>query len=210
MQYDLFHIPCRYDSVDDLVRHLSGLTDDPLSSAGTRVVVYRGAVDAPLMIVGEAPGAEEDRLGKPFVGPSGQLLDQILRCVDIDPERQAFVTNVAFRRPPGNRRPTPDEVDYYRPYLMELIRLVDPVVIMLAGAAAVESVLRDTRPMNKIRGQWFPWNGRWAMPVFHPAYLLRNQSREPGSPKALMWTDIREVRRLLTEQGALVGADTHR
>jgi DNA polymerase len=86
---------------------------------------------------------------------------------------------------------------------MELIRLVDPVVIMLAGAAAVESVLRESRPMSKIRGQWFPWNGRWVMPVFHPAYLLRNQSRAPGSPKALMWTDIREVRRVLTEQGAL-------
>lgn len=208
MQYELFHAPRRFDSVADVAAALGALTDDPLVAAGTRVVVYRGAIDAPLMVVGEAPGAEEDRLGIPFVGPSGQLLDQILRAARLEPERHVFVTNVAFRRPPGNRRPTSEELSYYRPYLMELVRLVDPAVVMLAGAAAVESILEDTRPMGRIRGQWFPWHGRWVMPVFHPAYLLRNQSREPGSPKALMWSDIQEVRRRLAELGALSEGET--
>jgi uracil-DNA glycosylase family 4 len=205
MQFDLFNSPRRFGSVAELVKALSGLTDDPLAAAGTRMVVYRGSVHAPLMVVGEAPGAEEDRLGVPFVGPSGQLLDQILRSAGIDPERDVFVTNVAFRRPPGNRRPTSEEIAYYRPYLMELVRLVDPLVLMLAGAAAVEAVLEDRRPMSRIRGEWFPWNGRLAMPVFHPAYLLRNPSREPGSPKSEMWADIQEVRRRLVEEGALRG-----
>jgi len=209
VQFDLFSGPPRFASVAEVREALERLTDDPLAAGGTRVVVYRGAVDAPLMVIGEAPGAEEDRLGKPFVGPSGQLLDQILRAARIEPERDVFVTNVAFRRPPGNRRPTPDELAYYRPFVLELVRLVDPRVIVLAGAAAMESVLVDKRPMSAVRGQWLQWNGRWTMPVFHPAYLLRNPSRAPGSPKALMWADIRAVRERLEAEGVLAPAEAH-
>jgi len=170
-----------------------------LARYGTNVVVYRGSPQARLMIVGEAPGAEEDRQGVPFVGRSGQLLDQILRAADLEPDEDVFITNVAFRRPPENRKPTPDEIAYYRPYLLEIVRLVDPGVVMLAGGAAVESVLEDRRGITKIRGQWFRWGDRWVMPVFHPAYLLRNPSRAPGSPKALMWQDVRTVRAKLRE-----------
>ena len=206
MQFDLFHAPLRFDSVEGAVEAMQALSDDPLAAAGTNMVVYRGAIDAPLIVIGEAPGAEEDRQRMPFVGPSGKLLDQILISAGFDPDTDVFVTNAAFRRPPGNRRPTAAEIEFYRPYLLELIRLVDPDVIMLAGAAAVEAVLEDNRPMKDLRGRWQHWNGRLVMPVFHPAYLLRNPSRTPGSPKALMWDDVREVRRKLDEMGAVGSA----
>jgi len=204
MQFGLFEDrPRQFASLDDLVAAMIKLEDDPLFPAGTNMVIYRGNPRARLMIIGEAPGTEEDRQGKPFVGRSGQLLDQILQSVHLDPERDVFITNAVFRLPPGDdgkplRKPTSDEIVYYKPYLLEIIRLVDPLIMLLTGNVATESLLEQTG-ITRLRGQWFPWQGRWAMPIFHPAYLLRNPSREPGSPKALMWQDIREARRKYDE-----------
>ncbi|MFO7664873.1 MAG: uracil-DNA glycosylase [Chloroflexota bacterium] len=183
------------------------LEDDPLFPAGTNMVIYRGNPEAKLMIIGEAPGTEEDRQGKPFVGRSGQLLDQILESAGFDPEQDVFITNAVFRLPPGEggkplRKPSSDEIIYYKPYLLEIIRLVDPAIMLLTGNVATEALL-DMTGITKLRGQWFEWNGRWAMPIFHPAYLLRNPSRGEGSPKALMWQDIQDVRAKYDE---LVGA----
>ncbi len=199
MQLDLFsQKPSWFATLDALVSHMKAMTDDPLHAAGTNMVIYRGSPAARLMIVGEAPGTEENRQGKPFVGRSGQLLDQILQAAQFDPEKDVFITNSVFRLPPGDdgkplRKPTPEEIEYYKPYLLEIIRLIDPVIILLSGNAAVESLLQQSG-ITKLRGQWFDWQGRWLMPVFHPAYLLRNPSRAPGSPKALMWQDIQTVR----------------
>jgi DNA polymerase len=204
MQYGLFdERPSGFASLDELVAAMMKLEDDPLFPAGTNMVIYRGNPAAKLMIIGEAPGTEEDRQGKPFVGRSGQLLDQILQSVQLDPERDVFITNAVFRLPPGEdgkplRKPTSDEILYYKPYLLEIIRLVDPRIMLLTGNVATESLLNMTG-ITRLRGQWFDWNGRWAMPIFHPAYLLRNPSREPGSPKALMWQDIQEVRKKVDE-----------
>lgn len=199
MQIDMFKPVPRYETFDDLVAAMLALTDDPLAVERTNMVIYRGNPAARLMVIGEAPGAEEDRLGKPFVGKSGQLLDQILRSVAFDPETDVFVTNSVFRRPPGNRVPTPEEIVWYRPYLLEIVRLIDPSVILLVGSVATRSILDEKRGITQIRGQWFPWHGRLTMPIFHPAYLLRNQSREPGSPKALTWRDIQVVRQKVDE-----------
>ncbi len=204
MQFGLFEDrPQGFTTLDELVATMMKLEDDPLFPAGTNMVIYRGNPRARLMIIGEAPGTEEDRQGKPFVGRSGQLLDQILQSVHLDPEQDVFITNAVFRLPPGDdgkplRKPTTDEILYYKPYLLEIIRLVDPLVMLLTGNVATESLLEKTG-ITKLRGQWFEWQGRWAMPIFHPAYLLRNPSREPGSPKALMWQDIREARRKYDE-----------
>lgn len=204
MQYGLFdERPNYYTTLAELVADMMKLEDDPLFPAGTNMVIYRGNPEARLMIIGEAPGTEEDRQGKPFVGRSGQLLDQILLSVNLDPEHDVFITNAVFRLPPGDdgkplRKPTPDEIVYYKPYLLEIIRLVDPVIMLLSGNVATESLLGETG-ITKLRGRWYQWHGRWAMPIFHPAYLLRNPSREPGSPKALMWQDIREARRKYDE-----------
>ena len=204
MQFGLFEDrPQGFTTLDELVAVMMKLEDDPLFPAGTNMVIYRGNPRARLMIIGEAPGTEEDRQGKPFVGRSGQLLDQILQSVELDPEQDVFITNAVFRLPPGDdgkplRKPTTEEIGYYKPDLLEIIRLVDPLVMLLTGNVATESLLEKTG-ITKLRGQWFPWQGRWAMPIFHPAYLLRNPSREPGSPKALMWQDIREARRKYDE-----------
>jgi len=201
MQTNLFDDrPRRFPTFAALVAHMEALTDDPLYSAGTNMVIYRGNPEARLMIIGEAPGTNEDRLRKPFVGRSGQLLDQILQAVGFDPENDVFVTNAVFRLPPGDdgkplRKPTRDEIAYYRPYIMEIIRLIDPPLILLSGGVATQSILEEKRGITKTRGQWVAWQGRLVMPIFHPAYLLRNQSRKPGSPKSLTWQDIQEVRR---------------
>lgn len=189
-----------FATLDELVAHMQQMTDDPLYSAGTNMVIYRGNPSAKLMVVGEAPGTDENRVGKPFVGRSGQLLDKILAAVEFDSEQDVFVTNAVFRLPPGDdgkplRKPTTAEIDFYRPYLMEIIRLIDPKVMILTGAVSMQSVLGETKlGITKMRGQWRQIDGRWAMPIFHPAYLLRNPARTPDSPKALTWADIRQVR----------------
>ena len=204
MQFDLFgDNPHPYETLDELIVAMMKLEDDPLFAAGTNMVICRGNPQAKLMIIGEAPGTEENRQGKPFVGRSGQLLDQILASAGFDSEQDVFISNAVFRLPPGEggkplRKPTSDEIAYYKPYLLEIIRLVDPAILLLTGNVATESLLGRTG-ITKLRGQWFQSDGRWIMPIFHPAYLLRNPSREPGSPKSLMWQDIKEVRRKYDE-----------
>ncbi len=199
-QFDMFNPPPpTHDSLEELIKEMKQMDDDPLADAGTNVVISRGNPDASLMIVGEAPGPEENIKGKPFVGRAGQMLDKILDAADFDPEEDVYITNSVFRMPPGEdgktfRKPTTEEIEYYRPYVFEIIRLVDPLIILLTGNVACQSVL-DKTGITKLRGQWFEMNGRWIMPIFHPSYLLRNPTKEPGSPKALMWEDIREVRK---------------
>ncbi len=203
MQFGLFDEPIKYETFSDLVAMMMKMEDDPLFPAGTNMVIYRGNPQAKLMIIGEAPGTEEDRQGKPFVGRSGKLLDQILSAADFDPDEDVFITNAVFRLPPGDggkplRKPTSDEIEFYKPYLLEIIRLVDPAIILLSGNAATEAIIGQTG-ITKLRGNWTNWHGRLVMPIFHPAYLLRNPSRNPGGPKALTWGDIQEVRRKYDE-----------
>jgi uracil-DNA glycosylase family 4 len=132
MQKSLFDEPDKqFRSLDELIAAMMQMNDDPLAKAGTNVVICRGNPQAKLMIVGEAPGPQENIQGKPFVGKSGQLLDQILQAVKFDTEKDVFISNSVFRMPPGDggknfRKPTNEEIDYYRPYLLEIIRLVDP------------------------------------------------------------------------------------
>jgi len=194
-----------FPSLAALVTAMEALESDPLADSGNRMVIYRGNPAAKLMIIGEAPGTKENDQGKPFVGPSGKLLEQILASVQLTSEQDLFITNAVFRMPPGTdgrplRKPTTAEIDYYRPYLNEIIRLIDPRIILLTGAVSMQSVLEEKKMgITKMRGQWVQRDGRWIMPIFHPAYLLRNPSRKAGSPKALMWNDIQEVRRKFDE-----------
>jgi uracil-DNA glycosylase len=203
-QYDMFNPPpATHDSLEKLIKDMKQMDNDPLARAGTNVVISRGNPDARLLIVGEAPGPEENIKGKPFVGRAGQMLDKILAAADFDPEKDVYITNSVFRMPPGEdgkafRKPTTEEIEYYRPYVLEIIRLVDPAIMLLTGNVACQSIL-DKTGITKLRGQWFELQGRWVMPIFHPSYLLRNPTREPGSPKALMWEDIREVRKKYDE-----------
>ncbi len=193
----------RYNSLDEALAAIYGMKDDPLVNAGTNVVISRGNPRAKILLVGEAPGPQENIKGKPFVGPAGQLLDKILQAGEIDPENDVYITNSVFRMPPGEnganfRKPNDKEIEYYRPFVFEIIRLVDPLVILLTGNVACQSVLQKTG-ITSLRGKWTELDGRWLMPIFHPSYLLRNQSREPGSPKSLMWENIRAVKRKYDE-----------
>lgn len=201
-QSDLFNAK-QYNSLDEVLNALKSMKDDPLANAGTNVVISRGNPNAKLLLIGEAPGPQENIKGKPFVGPAGQLLDKILQAGNFDPENDVYITNSVFRMPPGDdgksfRKPNDKEIEYYRPFVFEIIRLMDPKVILLTGNVACQSVLQKTG-ITSLRGQWTQLDGRWLMPIFHPSYLLRNQSKAPGSPKSLMWEDIKEVRKKYDE-----------
>ncbi len=191
--------PGTYADLEQLKQHCLICQRCGLAAGRTHVVVQRGNSKAKILIIGEGPGENEDLQGLPFVGKSGQLLDKILASVGLDPERDTYICNAVKCRPPNNRVPTAEEMDACRPYLLEQIRLVDPVIILLTGATSVRSILGDKRGITKIRGEWIQWQGRWCMPIFHPAYLLRNQARTPGSPKWLMWQDIQAVKQKYVE-----------
>jgi uracil-DNA glycosylase family 4 len=188
-----------YDSLDTLTRHCHSCQRCGLAAGRTNVVISRGNPQAPIMIVGEGPGQQEDEQGLPFVGKSGQLLEKILAAVRLDTEKDIYICNVVKCRPPGNRTPTAIESGACKGYLLEQIRLVNPKIILMTGATAMKGLTGEKRGITKVRGQWMEWEGRWCMPIFHPAYLLRNQSREKGSPKWLMWQDIQAVKAKLDE-----------
>ncbi|WP_083883595.1 uracil-DNA glycosylase [Spirulina subsalsa] len=127
--------------------------------------------------------------------------DTVVYCLDVE-ETANFVTPAGVVhncRPPGNRTPTPEEIAACKPYLLEQIRLVNPKIILFTGATAYRGLTGQKQGITKIRGQWIEWEGRPCMAIFHPAYLLRNPSKEPGKPKWLMWQDIQAVRQKLDE-----------
>ncbi|MEA5575832.1 uracil-DNA glycosylase [Anabaena sp. UHCC 0451] len=183
-----------YANMADLAAHCNNCYRCGLSENRTHAVVGRGNLQAKIMIIGEAPGQQEDETGLPFVGKSGQLLEKILASVNLSTTDDIYIGNINKCRPPENRTPTPDEMAACKPYLLEQIRLVDPKIILLTGATAVKGITGNKLGITKIRGQWIEWEERLCMPIFHPSYLLRNPSKEKGSPKWLMWQDIQAVR----------------
>ncbi|HEY9844774.1 MAG TPA: uracil-DNA glycosylase [Candidatus Caenarcaniphilales bacterium] len=191
--------PGTYQKMADLAQHCNQCQRCRLGATRTHAVVGRGSLDAPLMIVGEGPGQNEDETGLPFVGRAGQLLEKILESVKLDTDKDVYISNIVKCRPPGNRNPATDEAEACKPYILEQIRMVDPKIILLTGATALKVLTGDKRGITKIRGEWIEWQGRLCMPILHPAYLLRNPSRQTGSPKWLMWQDIQKVRSKLEE-----------
>ena len=195
--------PGTYRDMEDMSQHCESCDRCVLGSTRTHAVVSRGNPNADILIIGEGPGENEDLQGKPFVGKSGQLLDKILESVKLT-EDDIFICNIVKCRPPGNRKPSKDEMEACRPYLMEQIRLVNPKIIILTGASSIDGLFQEKSVgITKIRGQWRDWNGIACMPIFHPSYLLRNQSRDQGSPKWLTWQDMQEVRRMFDELKAV-------
>jgi len=170
-----------------------------LADGRQQVVVGRGNPRARLLLIGEAPGAQEDLEGLPFVGRSGQLLDRLLQSAGIDSNREAYICNVVKCRPPDNRKPSAAELVACRPWLEQQIALVDAPLVLLVGASALQGVLGIKGGITSLRGQWMPWQGRWLMPILHPSYLLRNPSERPGSPKALTLDDLRLVQSRLAQ-----------
>ena len=131
------------------------------------------------------------------VGRAGKLLDQILESVEIQSNQDTYISNIVKCRPPENRKPTKEEMDACKPWLEEQIRLINPEIILLVGATAVEGILGIKEGITKIRGSWIEKDGFLYMPIFHPSYLLRNSSKEPGKPKWLTWQDIKKVKKKL-------------
>ena len=170
-----------------------------LGKTRTNIVFSDGIANPKLMLIGEAPGFYEDKQGKPFVGKAGQLLDKIFASVGLSREKDVYICNTIKCRPPDNRNPLPDEKAACREYLKAQIDIIQPKIILLCGNVAVQSILGEVGGITKIRGKWYKGgenvHGAKLMPIFHPSYLLRNDSREKGSPKWLMWQDIQEIKR---------------
>jgi uracil-DNA glycosylase family 4 len=157
----------------------------------TQIVFGVGNPDADLMFVGEAPGADEDMQGIPFVGRAGQLLTKIIEAIDLKRE-DVYIANVIKCRPPGNRNPDPDEVETCEPFLFRQIDSIKPKVIVALGKFASQALLRTLDPISRLRGRVFTYRGATLVPTFHPAYLLRN----PAS-KREVWEDMKLVKKLL-------------
>lgn len=189
-------------ALEQLAQACAGCRRCGLAAGRRQVVVSRGNPAARLMLIGEGPGAQEDAAGLPFVGRSGQLLDQLLAAAGLDSNRDAYVANAVKCRPPDNRKPSAAELAACRPWLDQQIVAVDPVLIVLVGATALEGVLGIRGGITKLRGQWQQGQqgtvrGRWLMPLLHPSYLLRNPSTAEGSPRWHSLRDLQEVRRRL-------------
>jgi DNA polymerase len=188
-------------SIEVLAEAIAAFEGCPLRYEGARQPVFcRGATDAPVMIIGEAPGADEDSQGQPFVGRAGKLLDRMLGAAGL--EGRVFITNTVFWRPPGNRTPSPSEQAVCAPFVERAVALVKPRMLLLAGGASAKAVLKRDEGILAMRGRWFEWKSTDgaldlpAMPTLHPAFLLR----QPAAKKKA-WQDLLTLTERLDRQG---------
>jgi len=163
-----------------------------LSNGRTQVVFSDGVVDARLVVVGEAPGANEDATGLPFVGAAGQFLDLLLATVDLSRKESVYICNVLKCRPPGNRNPLPDEIEACSPYLKKQLELVAPRALLAVGSFAAQALTGDARPIGRLRGEVHSYQGIPLVVTYHPAALLRN----PGWTRAF-WDDLQLLRTVM-------------
>lgn len=161
------------------LRETMKMVDISLRDCAMNMVFGVGNEQADILLLGEAPGAEEDRQGIPFVGQSGQLLDKILAAIGLD-RTKVYITNILPWRPPGNRTPTTQEVSIFRPYVLKHISLINPKIVVCLGGTASKALLQTNQSMTQMRGRWVKIEGIDAeiLPTFHPAYLLRSPSQK--------------------------------
>jgi len=185
------------DSLEELEKLLADFDGCPLKATAKNLCFSRGSPTARVMLIGEAPGRDEDLQGQPFVGRAGQLLDKMLAAIDLG-EDDVYITNIVYWRPPGNRTPTPQEVQACQPFLERQIELVDPKVLMFLGGAAAKQMLATSEGIMRLRGKWRQFKAGAAEPraiaTLHPAYLLRNPVA-----KRLAWRDLLEVQAALED-----------
>jgi DNA polymerase len=186
-------------SLEELRATLAGFDGCALKATAKSLCFYRGAAQSRLMLIGEAPGRDEDLQGKPFVGKAGQLLDKMLAAIGLS-EADVHITNIVYWRPPGNRTPTPQEAQVCRPFLERQVELVAPDLVLLLGGAAAKGVLDVTDGIMRIRGKWreVTLGSRKvrALATLHPAYLLRTPAA-----KRLVWRDLLAVKAALDAEG---------
>ena len=188
----------RAEGLQIIRKDLGECTRCGLHVARQNIVFGEGNPEAPVVFVGEGPGAEEDRTGRPFVGRAGELLTKIIESVGWRRE-DVYICNIVKCRPPKNREPLLDEVATCRPYLEAQLMTIRPLVIVSLGKPASSTLLGRNIAITKTRGIWQEWNGIPLMPTFHPAYLLRNYTRET---RQAVWDDLRAVRARVDEAGS--------
>lgn len=187
------------DSLDALRAALAAFDGCPLSRTATNLVFGDGAADARIVFIGEAPGAEEDRRGLPFVGPSGRLLDRMLASIGLD-RSQVYISNTLFWRPPGNRTPTSSEVAVCMPFVTRMLELIRPNLLVTLGGPAATALLGRTESVGRLRGRWFEFHSDGlpkpipATAMFHPAYLLRTPAQ-----KRRAWSDLIAIKKRMIE-----------
>lgn len=181
-------------TLEALRNEIKNCTQCDLHRNRNKAVFGSGALDAPIMLVGEGPGADEDRTGIAFVGKAGQLLDKILAACNFTREKHVFIGNIVKCRPPGNRVPETQEMAACLPYLEQQIELIDPKIIVSLGATALKGLLGGSPKITRDRGKWQLYSNRFLMPTYHPAALLRNPNLKKDT-----WEDFKEVIRKYRE-----------
>ncbi len=193
--------PFATDDLGEMARRLADCRRCRLCEKRTQVVFGVGSPNARVVFVGEGPGADEDRIGEPFVGKAGQLLNVMLPSIGLRRE-DVYIANIVKCRPPGNRDPEPDEAAACMPFLRRQIELIKPDVIVLLGRIAARFLLGTTAPISSYRGRWTVWHGISVLPTFHPAYLLRNAAAKRES-----WVDFKKLRERLGSGDRGPGSD---
>jgi len=188
------------NTLEELQAAIAAFEGCALKRTAKNTVFSDGNPDTRVMVIGEAPGADEDRLGKPFVGVSGQLLDRMLASIGLDRQTGFYITNILPWRPPGNRTPTSGEIATCLPFIERHITLVDPKMIILAGGVAAKTIFQTSEGIMKLRGRWFDYHPAMlkaavpTMAIFHPAYLLRSPAQ-----KREAWRDLLAIQQKLDE-----------
>ncbi|MFO7853099.1 MAG: uracil-DNA glycosylase [Bacteroidota bacterium] len=180
--------------MEQLKQEVLSCTKCDLHKTRHNVIFGEGNVGARIMLIGEAPGHDEDMIGRPFVGKSGQLLDKILAACGFTREQHVYISNIVKCRPPGNRAPTDLETKTCVPYLMKQIELIDPIILIPLGASALHVFFGKEYRITQVRGNWLNWYNKLVMPVYHPAALLRNPNLKRDT-----WEDYKKIVRKYRE-----------
>ncbi|MDD9797756.1 MAG: uracil-DNA glycosylase [Alphaproteobacteria bacterium] len=192
-------LACGAQTVDELHKAVASFDGCPLKRTAKNTVFADGNPKAQVMFIGEGPGYDEDRLGKPFVGRSGKLLDIMLSHIGLSRKENVYITNIIFWRAPGNRTPTADEIAICRPFITRQIELVQPAILVLVGGTSAKEMLATTQGITKLRGRWYDYQmhdiNLPCLPLLHPAYLLRNPAR-----KAETWRDLLMLQEKMQEK----------
>ena len=190
---------------EELEKSVRGFEGCALKKTAINTVFCDGNPEAEIVVIGEAPGANEDQQGIPFCGASGKLMDKIFASIGLSREKNLYITNSLFWRPPGNRKPTPEELNICRPFVEKHIALKKPKLLVLVGSTAIASVLEISQGITRLRGSLHQYTNRYlekeipVMLTFHPSYLLRQPSQ-----KQLVWQDMLKLKHFLAEHGVRV------
>ena len=184
--------------LDSLKNKIRAIENCDLKKNASKIVFADGNIQSPIMIVGEGPGQKEDELGKPFVGDAGNLLNKMLKTINVNRDK-IYITNVVNYRPPNNRKPEPNEINRYSEFLKEHISIINPKILILMGSTAMEAILGSNKRISQERGQWkeviIKQKNYKTIVTFHPAYLLRKPDQ-----KKFSWEDLKIIRKKIDQQ----------